>query len=574
MKQILINAGGLETRVAVVSDGKLEEYFIERRDEDRLVGSIFKGRINNLEPSLQAAFVDIGFEKNAFLHYWDMIPATQDMLEGDEEHREEEAAAPEPEPPAAAGTAAPARKQTLLDMLKQMLFAGPGPEPATATAAPQPPPGGRNQPQRRNRRQPQPQQRRKPRQQVTVEDIPSLFKPGTEVLVQVTKGPISTKGPRVTTNLSLPGRYLVLLPGSSHLGISKRIESNEERQRLRRILRALPLPSNMGIICRTVGAGKSEKAFQRDLANLLSYWKQAEEKNRLRAPACVYQEPDVIECTVRDCLTEDVNEIVTDSKAVYDLVQGLVQRFAREEKVEVRHYNQPKPLFQKYNLTDQIDSIFSRRVTLPSGGYLVVDETEALIAIDVNSGRNRSGKDHPETILNTNLEAVQEIARQLRLRNVGGLIVLDFIDMRGRKDQQAVYRALKDALLADRARTKVLPVSGLGLVEMTRQRERESLQDAVYEDCPYCSGRGLVKSPQSVSVEIQRRLQEILRRYRGNMQVRVTVHPRIFDRLKKEDADLIKAMEAETHCEFSFRADGTLHMEEFKVHDLISGDEL
>lgn len=277
---------------------------------------------------------------------------------------------------------------------------------------------------------------------------------------------------------------------------------------------------------------------------------------------------------MRDYLTADVDEIVTDSKAVFDGIQEMVKLYSEEDKVKVVYYNSPKPLFHKHGLTEQIEAIFSRKVMLPSGGYLVVDETEALIAIDVNSGKSRGGKDHPETILKTNMEAVKEVARQLRLRNIGGLIVVDFIDMRGKKDQQAVYRTLKEALLDDRSKTKVLPISNLGLVEMTRQRERESLQDAIYANCPYCRGKGLVKSAVSVSVEIQRRLQEVLRRFKGNMQIQVTVHPTVLERIKHEDADLIKGMEQEFHCEFAFRSDATLHMEEFKVRDLISGDEM
>jgi ribonuclease G len=331
----------------------------------------------------------------------------------------------------------------------------------------------------------------------------------------------------------------------------------------------------MGVICRTVGANKTEKAFQKDLRNLLNCWKQAEDTIRgKRAPCCVYQEPALVERTIRDYLTEDVDEIVTDHKPTSDQIQLLIQRFAADDQVKLRYYNNPKPLFHKYSLTEQIESVFSRKVPLPSGSSIVVDETEALIAIDVNSGRNRAGKDHPETILNTNLEAVAEVARQLRLRNVGGLIVIDFIDMRSRKDQQTVYRALKEALLDDRARTKVLPISILGLVEMTRQRETESLQDAMYSACPYCDGKGLVKSAVSVSVEIQRRLQEVLKRYRGGMSIRISVHPTILERLKREDSDLIKAMEEEFRCQFAFQGDDSLHLEEFRIREATSGDEL
>jgi ribonuclease G len=408
-----------------------------------------------------------------------------------------------------------------------------------------------------------------------VDEIPTLFKANTDVLVQVTKGPIGTKGPRVTTNLSIPGRYLVLLPNSNHVGISKRIEDREERDRLRRILRGLEIPRNMGVICRTVGAGKSEKSFRRDLDTLLAYWRRAEQLiKEKRAPCCVYEEPDLVERTLRDYLTEDMDEIVCDSKDTTARVEELTRNLTHEERVNIRFYNNPKPLFFKYSLTDQIEAIFSRRVPLPSGGYICVDETEALIAVDVNSGKNRGGKDHPETILKTNVEAAVEVARQVRLRNIGGLIVVDFIDMRSRKDQQTVLRVFKEGLLADRAKTKVMPISPLGLLEMTRQREQESLQDTIYAPCPYCEGKGLVKSATSMSEEIQGRLRELLRRRGSGTQIRVSVHPDVLVRLKTQDASLIQKLEEEFRGELSFRPDAALHTEEFKIYNAVTGDEL
>ena len=596
MKQILINCGGLETRVAVTDNGKLQDYFIERHNQDHLVGSIYKGRICNLEASLQAAFVDIGQEKNAFLHYWDMIPASQDMLEEDNDERDEDEAAlaghaddDEPPPAAdpvrpAAGAAAAGERPSFLDRIKRSLFTRNGGPPPPAAPSPassgQAPQHHHRQGQARHQRpaggqyHPQPQRRRQ-RPNVSVDEIPTLFKANTDVLVQVTKGPIGTKGPRVTTNLSIPGRYLVLLPNSNHVGISKRIEDREERDRLRRILRGLEIPRNMGVICRTVGAGKSEKSFRRDLDTLLAYWRRAEQLiKEKRAPCCVYEEPDLVERTLRDYLTEDMDEIVCDSKDTTARVEELTRDLTHEERVNIRFYNNPKPLFFKYSLTDQIEAIFSRRVPLPSGGYICVDETEALIAVDVNSGKNRGGKDHPETILKTNVEAAVEVARQVRLRNIGGLIVVDFIDMRSRKDQQTVLRVFKEGLLADRAKTKVMPISPLGLLEMTRQREQESLQDTIYAPCPYCEGKGLVKSATSMSEEIQGRLRELLRRRGSGTQIRVSVHPDVLVRLKTQDASLIQKLEEEFRGELSFRPDAALHTEEFKIYNAVTGDEL
>ncbi len=570
MKQILINSEGLETRVAIVIDGKLDDYFIERNDEDRLAGSIYKARIRNLEPSLQAAFVDIGAEKNAFLHYWDMLPATKEMLESGRTTRDPP---PRSGPPRSQkndpGTkeqkpAGKGKPKGLLALIKEKLLKDA--EPRNPAPAPETPPV---QPRTKRRRA------TPPPAPATVDDIPLLFKVNSEILVQVTKGPIGTKGARVTTNLSIPGRYLVLLPNSTHIGISKRIADREERQRLRQIMRRLQLPPGMGVICRTAAEGIKEKYLQQDLDFLLNSWQKAEKiaKSR-RAPCCVYQEPRLVERALRDVLTDEVDEIITDDREVHQLAQEMVRRFCPNCKIRVRLHNQATPLFRKYHLLQQTANIFRRRVPLPGGGYLAIDETEALVAIDVNTGKNRAGKDHPETILNTNLEACEEVARQLRLRNVGGLIVVDFIDMRDRKDRQLVYRTFREHLSRDRAKTKVLPISPLGLIEMTRQREHESIRETVFAPCPYCNGRGMVKSATSVSVEIQRRIQEILRRRRGKTALRVIVHPTVLARLKNEDAELIETLEERLGADLSFRADPAVHVEDFHIVDPETGADL
>jgi len=367
----------------------------------------------------------------------------------------------------------------------------------------------------------------------------------------------------------------VLLPNSTHRGVSKRIEDRTERDRLRGIIRRMKLPRGMGIICRTVGAGRDEEVFARDLEMVLEAWSEGEKAVKdKRSPCCVYQEPLLVERALRDFLTEDVDEIVTDSRETHNVAQSMVAKLSRGERVKVRLYNNPQPLFERYRLANQIESIFSRTVALPGGGGIAIDETEALIAIDVNSGKNRTGKDHPETILNTNLEAVDEIARQLRLRDIGGLLVIDFIDMRDRQHRQTVYKTLKTALLQDRAKFKILPISSLGLVEMTRQRQQESLQDRVFMSCPYCNGKGLVKSATTVSVEIQRRVQELLRRRRKQTQLRVTVNPHVLERLRNQDSEHIEKLEEERRGELSFRADPALHIEEFRIQDIDTGADL
>jgi ribonuclease G len=507
-KEVIINAESLEIRVAVLEEGRLEEFNIERTSDERLVGSIFKGKVRNLEDGLKAAFVDIGFEKNAFLHYWDIVPANFDsgveIVERDVKRRD------------------------------------------------------------------------KPR--ITQKDIPRLYPPGSEIIVQVTKGPIGTKGPRVTTNLALPGRYLVLLPNSDQSGISRKIENQEERQRLKKILRGLHIPDGMGVIIRTVGEGQQARYFIRDLALLLEEWQMINEKIQKQPTAtCVFQEPDLVERTVRDFLTEDVERIVIDNHREYERVRNMIGRISKRSIMKVKLYSESQPIFDRFNITRQLENAFTRQVHLKSGGYIVIDETEALVAIDVNTGRHKGGKDQDSTITKVNLEAAEEISRQLRLRNMGGLIVLDFIDMRSRRDQQAVYNKLREGLRRDKAKTHVLPISQLGLMEMTRQRHSESVRASVYDDCPYCKGRGKVKSNLTMSVEIQRKLGEILKkrtRDESDFQLRIVVNPTVLERLRTEDEKLLIDMEKKYFGKLSFRADPAFHAEQFKIVNVATNEEL
>jgi len=511
-KEVVINAETLETRVAVLEDGKLEEFNIERTTEERLVGSIFKGKVRNLEDGLKAAFVDIGFEKNAFLHYWDIVPNQFDSG---------------------------------VEIVER--------------------PVGRD--------------RRPARPKITQRDIPRLYPPGAEIIVQVTKGPIGTKGPRVTTNLVLPGRYLVLLPNSDQSGISRKIENQEERKRLKKILRELAIPDGMGVIMRTAGEGQRRPYFIRDLAILLEEWRGVQERIQKQPMAtCVFQEPDLIERTVRDFLTEDVERVVVDNPKAHERMQAMMLKIkARWSAHKVKLYSDSQPIFDRFNVSKQLESTFSRQVHLKGGGYIVIDETEALVAIDVNTGRHKGGKDQEATILKVNLEAAEEICRQLRLRNMGGLIVLDFIDMKGGRDRQQVYNRMRDGLRRDKAKTHILPITQLGLMEMTRQRHTESVRSAVYDDCPYCKGRGKVKSAITMSVEIQRKLQEILKkrtRDETDFQLRIVVNPTVLDRLRTEDEKHLIEMEKRYFGKLSFRADTGMHAEQFKIVNVENNEEL
>ena len=507
-KEVIINAETLETRVAVSEDGKLEEFNIERTTEERLVGSIFKGKVRNLQDDLKAAFVDIGFEKNAFLHYWDIVPSNFDS--------------------------------------------------------------GVEIVEREGRRRDKPK--------ITQKDIPRVYPPGSEIIVQVTKGPISTKGPRVTTNLVLPGRYLVLLPNSDQSGISRKIENQQERQRLKKILRELPIPDGMGVIMRTVGEGQQKRYFIRDLFLLLEEWRSIQDRIKSQPPAtCVFQEPDLIERTVRDFLTEDVERIVVDSQKAYDRMRDMISKISKRSANKIKLYSEPQPIFDRFNISKQLENAFSRQVHLKSGGYIVIDETEALVAIDVNTGRHKGGRDQESTILKVNQEAADEICRQLRLRNMGGLIVLDFIDMKHPRDRQNVYGRMKDGLRRDKAKTHILPISQLGLMEMTRQRHSESVRAAVYDDCPYCKGRGKVKSALTMSVEIQRKLSEILKkrsRDESDFQLRIVVHPTVLERLRTEDEKHLIEMEKRYFGKLSFRADTGMHAEQFKIVNVANNEEL
>jgi ribonuclease G len=508
-KEVIINAETLETRVAVLEEGKLEEFNIERTTEERLVGSIFKGRVRNLEDGLKAMFVDIGFEKNAFLHYWDIVPNQFDsgveIVERD----------------------------------------------------------GRNK-------------RDKPK--ITQKDVPRLYPPGSDIIVQVTKGPIGTKGPRVTTNVVLPGRYLVLLPGSDQSGISRKIENPQERSRLKKILRELAIPDGMGVIMRTVGEGQQKRYFVRDLALLLEEWNLIQERIKKQGMAtCVFQEPDLVDRTVRDFLTEGVERIVVDHPKAYDRMREMISKISKRSADKIKLYNEPQPIFDRFGISKQLENAFSRTVHLKSGAYIVVDETEALVAIDVNTGRAKGSKNQDEAIYKVNLEAADEICRQLRLRNMGGLIVLDFIDMKSRKDQQNVYNRVRDQLRRDKAKTHILPISQLGLMEMTRQRHSESVHQAVYDDCPYCKGRGKVKSSLTMSVEIQRKLVEILKkrgRDESDFQLRIVVNPVVLERLRKEDEKHLIELEKRYFGKLSFRAEPAMHAEQFKIVNVTTNEEL
>jgi len=509
-RELVINAETLEKRVALLTNGVLDKFEIEHKGENRMVGSIFKGRVQNLEGGLKAAFVDIGQPKNAFLHYWDMLPAANDSQV--EFIRDNESAE---------------------------------------------------------------QKQRKARYQA--KDIPQLFPAGSDIVIQVVKDQIGTKGPRSTTNIALPGRYLVLMPFSGACGVSRKIEDQPERERLKDILRSLTIPEGMGVIIRTAGEGKQARWFVRDLHMLLRRWQAIVEKINQpeRKAILLYSEPGLIERTVRDFLTEEVDRILVDNPEDFKIVQELVGEISPRSRSRVELYQDPIPVFERYNIERQIEQLFQRRVPLPSGGEIVIDETEALTAIDVNTGSHRGGKDGKDGnyITQANIEAVTEAARQIQLRNLGGLIMIDTIDMKNPKDRKKVYDTLRDAMEGDRAKHQILPISQLGVLQMTRQRHTESNTTSMYTACPHCQGRGIVKNPRTVSVEIQRKLLSVIRRQREivgpdkELEINILLHPINLERIVTEDREYFRDLMKSCKVRLGTKPDPTYSIEAFKLFD-------
>jgi len=366
--------------------------------------------------------------------------------------------------------------------------------------------------------------------------IEELVHAGDDLLVQVVKEPLGDKGPRLTTNISLPGRCLVLLPKSPRKGISRRIEDPAERERLRKILDPLSVPGNMGVIVRTFAQGGTKKDFFRDMRLLLYLWKKIEKKYKEAGkPTVLHEETDIVKRFLRDAMSGEIERVVVDSKREYKELKKFIHSTLPKCRTEIELYRGKAPIFEKYGLEKEIEKVFKNTVRLKCGGYLVIEKSEALVAIDVNTGRNVGADDAEETILATNIEAAREIARQLRLRNMGGIIVIDFIDMKTKTNRKLVYEELKRSLKRDKAKTFLLPISELGLLEMTRERDRESLGEALFGKCPYCNGTGDVKLPETVSIEIQRELRKI-GSDRNNVDVKVYAHPTVVERLKTEDS--------------------------------------
>jgi ribonuclease G len=543
-REILINGGQRETRVAILEDDRLVELLVDRADQRRMVGDIYLGRVDAVLPGIQAAFVDIGLEKSAFLH-------ASDLLEPDEDE-EPDPDDGEDQPDEAAAIGAEASE--------------PVPE-SEEGAVPE-----RNRKSGAHRQEAR-QREVSPRRQVP--NIAEILKKGQTLPVQVTKEPISTKGSRVTAQISLPGRFLVYMPYASRVGVSRKIESREQRSKLREMVTRLLPEDSGGVIVRTVAEGVTEEHFKREIDALLNQWRKIKRKQLYvrKAPALLQREASLTRGLIRDVFSDKVDALYVDSKEIHHEVEQYLDGVDPELIGRVHFYDEPLPLFDKFDIETEIKSLFRARVDLPTGGSLVIQPTEALVSIDVNTGRYTGKKDPEKTILRTNLEAAREVARQLRLRDLGGIIVCDFIDMETRGNRDRVLQELRAHLTRDRARTKALAVSDLGLVEMTRQRVRASLYASMTTDCPTCSGSGRVFRPEVVTRRLERSLKRVGHEKREK-SLSVRIHPEVALYLLEEEPKLLTGLARSTGVELDIRDDPMMHLDEFRLMSRPAGRDV
>lgn len=483
-KEIIVNVDTRETRIALIESGKLVELNIER--EERVVGSIYKCKVANVLAGMDAAFVDIGLERNAFLYVADVLPEMDDEF---------------------------------------------------------------------------PSARKEPPRHVRIKDV---LKVGQEVLVQVVKGPRGTKGSRVSTRVSLPGRYLVLMPESDNLGVSRKIDSDTERDRLKRIGDTIR-PLGFGMIIRTEAEGRSDAELRKDLEFLLRMWSQIQEKaTKISAPGLVHQDLSLIYKTIRDVFGSEVNKMIIDSPVDYEKALELIDLMMPRMRSKLVLYDEPEPIFERFAIESEIESLLRRKVWLKSGGHLAIDSTEALTTIDVNTGKFVGSSSLSDTILKTNLDAINEVVRQLRLRDIGGIIIIDFIDMINAKDRAKVVSTLEKELRNDRTRTKISHISPLGLIEMTRKRTGETITEIVTEPCPYCQGRGRVESAETISLAIERELRKLCSTTDDEAFL-VNVHPEVAFHLIGSGGEVIDEIERRMRRAMYVRVNEALHIEKYEI---------
>jgi ribonuclease G len=499
-QDIYINSAPQESRIAIVEDGNLAEFLIERNQERGIAGNIYKGKVARVLPGMQAAFVDIGMEKAAFLHVSDFSNSPEDGA--------------------------------------SLMSAG---ENEIIVERPRPAPPSRRLP------------------------IEKQLTHGQEILVQVAKDPLGTKGARITSHVSMPGRYLVFMPSVSHVGISRRIDDDKERKRLKEIALSMTTEEG-GFILRTASEGRSKREIQRDLAFLTKLWRGIKKKAETAgAPSLIHQDLDLITRTIRDFFAMETHQVYIDQVKEYRRILEFVGHFMPRLKSKVTLYTEAEPIMDHFGVEEKITKALESKVWLHSGGYLVIGRTEALTAIDVNTGRFVGRRSQEETIFKTNLEAAQEVVHQLRLRNIGGIIVIDFIDMEKEGNRKRVYEALREAIKHDKARTNILKISELGLVEMTRQRSRESLENLLLSPCAYCKGHGRVKSNVTVAYEILRAIKKEKTHLQDGKRIVVRLHPDIANFLYDEENQSLDFLEREINHKIIIKAAEKLRHDEYEI---------
>ncbi len=502
MHEILLNIESKEMRYAVLKNGVLRDLIIERKKERQLTGNIYRGKVKNILHNIQSAFIDINEGENGFIHISDIIENTKKF-------------------------------EQLFDMDFDLNY----------------------DIQSINEKE---------QQKLAIDE---LMKPDQPVLVQVVKEPIGSKGARLTSNISIAGRFLVLLPNSSHRGVSRKIEDRAARDRLKRLIRAFEMPQDMGLICRTASATATPDTLIAEAHDLLHHWQTIMENfQKATEPTLLYEESDLIKRAVITAIDKHYDRLLVDDYATYQTCKRLYSRYGCDHPLKIEYYRDKAPMFERFNVEREIEKTLRRKIWLPSGGYLYFDRTEAMYTIDVNSGRSNTQKgDVEESLLRINLEAAEEISRQLRLRNIGGLIICDFIDMRLRKNQRRLLERLKDCMKEDSAKCTILGMSEFGLVEMTRQRNRESLIQTIFTSCPYCAGSGLVKSHESISIEIERGLKKILASQHP-LALKLVIHPQLDQYLQSLDKSYWMQLAKESDVVLYFEWDDNLHINDWQFY--------
>jgi ribonuclease G len=536
-KEIIINAGENETRIAITEDGRLAELFVETANKEKMVGDIYLGKVAKVMPGIKAAFIDLGLKQDGFLHFSDIGSRFEEYssMIGDEEEEENEKVAE-----VAVGTTAGAE--------------------GAPREAPRPAPHETNG-GRRSR-----DSNRPPRREI------NLTK-GQDIIVQVTKEPVGKKGVRVTSEVSLAGRFIVLLPFDGKVGISKKISSFKERRRLRKIAQSL-LPEGFGVIIRTVAEGQDDEALKKDLADLIAKWREIEAQVKTeQAPALLYKDLATTSGVIRDLFSNDVSRVVIDSKRLYKEIAAYIKYNSPEMLEKIELHKERQPIFDTYGIEKEIETTLSRKVWLKSGGYIIIEQTEAMVVIDVNSGRYAAKREQEQNSLRTDLEAAREICRQLRLRDIGGIIVCDFIDLEDEKNKRKVFEELRKEFRKDRAKVTVLPMTEFGLVQITRQRIRQSILHSFTEACPACGGTGIVQSRTTTTNQLER----WIRRFKeesGERRLVLRVNPSIASMLREGRISRLTKMMFRFRIHLKLEIDPTIPPGEFHCISVKQGKDI